>query len=187
MDAERRGFLIILIGALVALLAQIIIAPNIVIFSAMPNFIVAYVLVAAMVWPKDSTVVLAFVLGLLFDLLGYGPVGSMALLLTVFAFVIMRVFTVIDLSNLFMPIVVFIVAALCVELFYSIILLILGLAPGFIDALIYRTLPSILLDCIVGVIFYPLLRKLLSTDPLKPSGSNKNEFKRSSRKTRRYR
>lgn len=182
-----RGRIVIIGGAVVAVLLQLILAPNIVVFSAMPNFILAFVLVAAMIRPTDSILVTAFVLGLLFDLLGYGPVGSMALLLTVSAFFITRVFRVIDLGNLFMPVIVFVITALAIELVYTFILLALGLAPGFIDSLIYRTLPSILLDCIVGLIVYPFLSRLISDRPQRQSEAPQQELKRFSRKSRHIR
>lgn len=184
----NRSSIIVLVGAIVAVLAQIIIAPNIVVFSAMPNFIVAYVLVIAMVRPTDSVLVLAFVLGILFDLLGYGPIGGLALFLTLAAFIVMRIFRVIDLDNLFMPIVVFVGSVVVIELLYSVLLVVLGLSSDFLSALVYRTLPSVLLECIVGLIFYPILLRLLSRGPDREAAQlSQPEFKRPSRKSGRYR
>ena len=70
------------IGAIIAVLLQIALAPNIALFGVVPNFIMAYVLIVSIVCPDQSGPVFAFVLGLLFDLLGTGPVGAMAFLLT---------------------------------------------------------------------------------------------------------
>ena len=63
------------IGAIIAVVLQIALAPNIALFGVVPNFIMAYVLIVSIVCPDQSGPVFAFVLGLLFDLLGTGPVG----------------------------------------------------------------------------------------------------------------
>lgn len=195
---DNRESFILIIGAVIVVLAQIIIAPYIVVFSAMPNFILVFVLIISVLRSADSTMVVAFVLGLLFDLFGYGPIGAMAFLITLAAFVITRIFSVLDRSNIVMVVLVCVVAVLAIELIYSFILFFLGIAPVLGDALIYRALPSILLDCIVGLIFFPLLAKVISPSlvgesqgigagtSLKDSAQFKKP-KRSIRKSKRYR
>ena len=80
------------IGAIIAVVLQIALAPNIALFGVVPNFIMAYVLIVSIVCPDQSGPVFAFVLGLLFDLLGTGPVGAMAFLLTGVSFLAKRLF-----------------------------------------------------------------------------------------------
>lgn len=161
MNITREN-VVILIGAIVATLLQIIVAPNIALFSATPNFMVAYALVVALVRPNDAGPVLPFVLGLISDLLGGGPVGATALLLTLASTVASRAFALLDNDTLFMPLAILVAGSLLVEVFYGVILMALGLSVGFLEAFIYRALPCALFDCIIGLILYPLLARLFA-------------------------
>ena len=60
------------IGAVIAVLLQITVAPAITLFEAVPNFIVAFCIVRAVAAPAASGSVMPLVLGLLFDLMGGG-------------------------------------------------------------------------------------------------------------------
>ena len=124
----RSELLPVVVGAVAALLLQIVLAPNIAVFSAMPNFLVVYVLVVAMVRPGTSLYVLAFVLGLLSDLLGYGPVGATPFLLILASAVVSRAFAVLNNDTVFVPLALFMAADFVVEFLYSAFLIGLGLA-----------------------------------------------------------
>lgn len=176
----NRDSLAVLVGAVIAVLAQIIIAPNIAILAAVPNFLAAYVLVVAIVRPTNASLVLAFALGLLFDLLGYGPVGSMALLLVIAAFAASRAFTVLNNDTLFMPLVILVVSMLAIEMLYALILVGFGFSAGMVDALVYRAIPCALYDCVIALVLYPLaLRFLVSESPMGGAGSSAGPVVRS--------
>ena len=113
---EGRGVVAAGLGAVIAVLLQVVVAPNIALASALPNFVLAYALVLAVVRPDRTGPVLAFVLGLVFDLLGSGPVGAMAFLLVLVTFLASRAFSVLDNDTLFMPLVILVVSTLVVEL-----------------------------------------------------------------------
>lgn len=163
----NRDTLAVIVGAVIAVLAQLVIAPNIAIASAMPNFPAAYVLAVAIVRPANSTLVLAFALGLVYDLIGFGPVGAMALLFVLAAFAASRVFMILDNESLFMPIVILVVSMLAIELLYTMILSGLGLVSGVGAAFLQRALPCALYDCVAALVFYPLaLRFVVSESPL---------------------
>lgn len=49
----RSELLPVVVGAVAALLLQIVLAPNIAVFSAMPNFLVVYVLVVGVLDRKS--------------------------------------------------------------------------------------------------------------------------------------
>ena len=100
MNLGREG-VVIAVGAVVALLLQIVVAPNIALFSAQPNFLLAYVLVVAIARPLDAGPVLPFALGLVCDLLGSGPVGGYAFLFVIVSFIASRAFSVLDNDTLF--------------------------------------------------------------------------------------
>ena len=157
----NRDTLSLVLGAAIAVLAQLIVAPNIAIFSVMPNFIMIYVLVMAIVRPAPSILLMAFILGLFYDLLGYGPIGLMSLLLVAAAFASSRAFRVLNNDTLFMPLTIFIVSALAIESVYAIFLLGFGLIASPFEAIMLRVLPNTLYDCVFGVIAYLLVTRLM--------------------------
>ncbi|MEG0016546.1 MAG: rod shape-determining protein MreD [Gordonibacter sp.] len=164
-----RDSIAVVVGAVLAVLAQIVIAPNIALFSAMPNFVMVYALLVAIVRPGTAGPVLPFVLGLSFDLFSGSPVGAMAFLLVLVAFAASRAFAALDNDTLFMPLLIFVVSALAIEMLHGGFLLALGYHAGALDAFLYRALPCALYDCVIGLILYPFAARLLSaTAPAQP-------------------
>ena len=155
MNLGREG-IVIAVGAVVALLLQIVVAPNIALFSAQPNFLLAYVLVVAIARPLDAGSALPFALGLVCDLLGSGPVGG-------YAFLFVIAFSVLDNDTLFMPVTIFVVATFAAEMLYGALLIGLGLSASPVDAFLYRALPCTLYDCVVGLVLYPIIARLLAS------------------------
>ena len=168
MNVTRDG-IAVAVGAVVAVLLQVVVAPNIALFGAMPNFVVAYALLVAIVRPATAGPVMPFVLGLVFDLVSGGPVGAMAFLLVLMTFLAARAFAVLDNDTLFMPLVILVVSTLVVELFYAVFLMGTGFSAGPLDVFLYRALPCALYDCVVALVMFPLaLRFLASRDPQQP-------------------
>lgn len=153
---EDTGRIATTIGAVIAVLLQIIVAPNIALFSAMPNFILVYVLVVAILRPQQCGYVMPFVLGLLFDLMGTGVVGAMAFLCVLATFLSSRAFLVLQNDTLFMPLATLMISSLAVEMLYGAFLLSNGMDVSALDAFVYRGLPCALYDCVVGLIAYPI-------------------------------
>ena len=100
-----REKLVPLISAAVVVLLQIVIAPVIAIYSVVPNFIVAFVIVLSIVRPEDTTYVYAFVMGIISDLFTQVPFGLTPLLLLIISFALSRVFEVLDKSSIAMVLV----------------------------------------------------------------------------------
>lgn len=71
----EKNNLVLVVGAIAAFVLQIALAPAVALFSAQPNFLLAYALVVAIVIPTEAGPVLPFVMGLLYDLTGTGPGG----------------------------------------------------------------------------------------------------------------
>lgn len=159
--AEKNNFVLV-VGAVVAFVLQIALAPAVSLFSAQPNFLLAYALVVAIAIPNEAGPVLPFVLGLLYDLTGTGPVGGMALLLVVVCFLASRIFSLMDNDTLFMPLAIFVACALVIELFYGMLLMACGLAANPVEALLTRALPCALYDCAVGLVVYFIMVRLLA-------------------------
>lgn len=162
MTAEPREGFATFIGAVVALLLQVVVAPNIAIFDVVPNFMLAYCLVVAIVRPRTAGLVMPFVLGLAFDLMGSGPVGAMSFLLVLATFAASRLFAIVDNGTLFMPLSILIVATLLVEMAYGLFLVSIGVDITFVEALFYRGIPCSLYDAVIGLLMFPIAMRLIA-------------------------
>ena len=161
MDEPREGFAVF-IGAAVALLLQVVVAPNIALVGAVPNFILAYCLVVAIVRPHAAGLVMPFVLGLAYDLMSVSPVGAMSFLLVLATFAASRIFSVMDNGTLFMPLSILVLMTLAVEMAYGLFLLSSGLEVSLIDAFFFRGLPCSLYDAVLGLLIFPLAMRFIS-------------------------
>jgi rod shape-determining protein MreD len=159
-----------IIAIVLAVVLQIVLAPAMTIGAAMPNFIAVYVLCATLRNASSRPMILAFVLGLIFDLLGSGPVGAMAfclVLITTLASVVYR-----NMSNdsWMTAMIIIVVSCLLIELLYGIIMLLVGAGDGFGSALIHRILPCTLYDIVIAAFMHPIVSRLVA-----PRGSTKTD------------
>ncbi|WP_172136673.1 rod shape-determining protein MreD [Adlercreutzia sp. ZJ473] len=145
------------VGAAMAVLLQVVVAPHIALFAAVPNFMLAYALVIAVTRAQSCGLVMPFVLGLLFDLIGGGPVGACALLLVLATFLLSRASALVDNGTLFMPLAMLLVSSLAVELLYGVLLMACGMDVSPLQALVYRGLPCALYDAVIGLVMFPLV------------------------------
>lgn len=169
---EERGGLVVLIGAVIAVVLQMVLAPNIALFGAVPNFMLAFTLVVAILRSQQSGVLLPFVMGMAFDLLGGGPVGAMAFLLVLASFVVSSAFSVLNNDTLFMPLVLLVIATLAVEMLYGVFLMWFGMDVSAVQAFAYRSLPCALYDAALGLLMYPLAMRVMSGQPQQPGMSS---------------
>ena len=165
----HRETLTILAGAVVAVALQVVISPNIAIFQAQPSFLIVYTLVLAMIAPGDALYVTAFALGLVGDLLGYGPVGALPLILIVSSFVAARVHATFANGMVVVPLVTLMVTSMLVEMVYAVFVLAFGLQASPVDAFLYRAVPSSLYDCVIGLLLYPLMTRVIDASQTKMS------------------
>lgn len=164
-----------LIGALIAFLAQIIIAPNIAVSLIMPNFLLVYVIALSIAVPEQKTLlVFAFVLGLLADLSGQGPVGAMSFLFVLASFAASRVFVVLNNETTFMPVLIFFLAIVLTEILYGAFMLVFGVQAGPLDVFIYRALPCTLYDCLAALAVYPLTLRFIRSAAVGGNASAKS-------------
>lgn len=148
-------------GAIVAVLLQVILAPNIALFGAVPNFLIVYALVVSMTLPTDGMLVMCFCLGLISDLLGYGPVGSLAFLLVLSGFFAGRMYQMFGNGQMIMALITLVVFAFLTNIFYAAFLIGLTSDVSFADAFLYRALPCSLYECVLGLLVYPIMSHLL--------------------------
>ena len=155
--AENQNQITVIVGAVIATVLQIVLAPNIAIASIVPNFMMVFCIVVALLRAETPGYVLPFVLGMLFDLLGGGPVGGMAFLLILVTFVVSRVYSSLNNDTVFMLLVMLFGSIFVVELLYGVLLIACGMAASPLDALIFRSIPCTLYDCLVGLVLYPIV------------------------------
>lgn len=160
-----------IIGGIVAVLLQIIVAPSIALAAAVPNFIAVFCAVRAVASPEAAGVVLPFLLGLAFDLVGGGPVGAMGAVLVLVTFLASRVYLALNNDTLFMPAAILIIAIMLVEVLYGAIVVATGAGVSFGEAFLYRALPCMLYDCVIGLLFYPIAIRVLVGKPLGQPGT----------------
>lgn len=156
-----RGSIFLFLAGLASLALQLILAPSIAIFGAMPNFVLVFVGVAAMFRPADSTMAVGFAVGMVYDLVTSGTPGVMAALLSLVAFCASRASMRLGNDTLSVSLLITMASALLVEtcqaLFY-----VATTDVGIVDALLMRALPCALYDCAVCLIVIPLLSALFA-------------------------
>ncbi len=148
-----------IVGSLVVIVLQLFLAPYIRVFAAVPNFLVAFTLAVAVVRPTSFSCILPFVLGLVFDFVGGGPVGAMAFTLTLVSTLASRLFQHVDNDSLFMAFAVMAASALLVEALYAVFILVLGSSVSFVDAFAYRVLPCFVYNVVISFIAYPIVAR----------------------------
>lgn len=159
------------VGAAIVVVLQLVLAPNIALFAAVPNFVLAYVLVVALVRANTCGFVMPFVLGMIFDIVGGGPLGAMALLLILATLALSRAFAVLNNDTLFMPVALLVAGSIFVELFYAVLLMATGVSVGFFDAFVYRALPCAVFDCVLALVMFPIASRFLTRRDSLQSGS----------------
>lgn len=152
----------IIIGAILAVLLQVIVAPFATIGYAQVNFILVYCVVIAIVRGREAGYIMPFVLGLIYDLAGSGPLGAMALICVAITAVVATVFVMIDNETLFIPIALIIAALFLAETAYAFLMIACGVGVSFPEALIYRSLPCGLYDTVVALVFFPIALRFMA-------------------------
>jgi len=157
------------VGAIVAaLVLQAGLAPYLSIGGVVPNFFLLVVVTLALTTGPTEGAAAGFASGLLFDLLGTGPVGPMCLVLVVTGYVAGLLHEQMFAEGWLLPLTVLGMAALSAELAYGLILAVLGQGGSFGRAFALRMLPAAVYNTALGLIVYPLLARFLRSDrPMK--------------------
>lgn len=157
---------IMIIGALVAVVLQIFVAPHIVVLGGMPNFVVVWTVLVAVMRPSRFGPVLPFVLGLVYDLFSGGPVGAMAFSLTAFSMGAALFLNHMNNDTKFMTIVALALGLVLTELSYGVFLLLFGFNAGLIEAIAFRVVPCFVYELLVGLALIPLGERFLKTNDM---------------------
>ena len=156
--------IIVGIAAVVVVLLQVLVAPHIAVGFAVPNFIAAFCLAIALVRTEAGGSVMAFVLGLIFDLVSGGPVGAMAFALTLVVTFETWFYERASNDTLFMTIAVAAICVLITDFIYGMTFLLFGYASGFLEAFVYRILPCFVYDFILCIVMYVIATRIFTGD-----------------------
>ena len=148
-----RDWMLPLVFSVVIVVIQVVFAPILTVFSAVPSFIVSFVLVLSIMRRPDTTYVYAFVLGLIADLLTHTPVGLTPLLLLIAVFCLSRVFEVLDDTSLATTLLVF-------ELLFAVVLLVLGYQGSIFEIFAQRVIPATILNSLIAALLFVIMRRL---------------------------
>ncbi len=144
-----------------AFLLQTILAPNMSISDISPNFfIVGLAMVLARSSQKTATIA-GFVAGLIFDLLGSGPLGCMSLSMAIVSYFACILSDMIKLEDIVSWLITVGVLTLAINLVYCIVLSISGFESSFFGALVFKVLPWTIYTIIVSAAFWPLVNKFV--------------------------
>lgn len=151
-----RPFIPVAILSVLALLFQAFFSNAIHIGNAMPNFILMMGIIITILHPTLSSVVICFVLGLLYNLCGSGPVGAMAFVMTLLSFGVMFLFSRMGGTSFLLAIIVLVICAFVGEILYGVLSATFVSGISVSEALTLRALPCGLYDAAISLVLYPL-------------------------------
>ncbi len=157
-----RESVLLVVGAAVAFALQIVLAPNISILGAMPNFALVYVATSSMLAKRDMVPVVAFACGLALDLVGTHTVGVYAGLFVAASFAAMRASAFFGNDTLTATFAISVTCSLLVEVFYAGFYVSVSDVSA-VSALVSRALPCALYDCAMVFIVLPVLSHLFAS------------------------
>jgi len=145
----------------VATALQAGLAPYLAIGPVVPNFLLLVVITIALVEGPGAGAAVGFSAGLIFDLLGTGPVGPMVLVLALTGY-----FTGLMHENMFaegwlLPLTVLAIATLSAEVAYGLILMLLSVGGTFWWTFLTKMLPGAVYNTALALLIYPWLARFL--------------------------
>jgi rod shape-determining protein MreD len=153
-----------IIAVAVATVLQATLAPYLAIGGVTPNFLLLVVVTLALTEGPTAGAASGFAAGLIFDLLGNGPVGPMALVLAVTGYLAGLLHEQMFAEGWLLPLTVLAIAALASEIAYGLLLGLLGEGAPFWQALLTTMLPAAVYDTVLALLVYPWLARFLRRD-----------------------
>lgn len=154
----------VLLAVGLALLLQVGLAPYLSIAGVTPNFLLLVVITLALTEGATAGATAGFVAGLLFDLLGTGSVGPMALVFSVTGYFAGLLHEQMFAEGWLLPLTVLGIAALASEVAYGAILGVLGEGAPFWRMFATRMLPGAIYNTVLAVLIYPWLARFLRSE-----------------------
>ena len=147
-----------------AALLQVGLAPYLAIGGVVPNILLIVVVTLALVEGPVSGATAGFAAGLIFDLLGSGPVGPMALVLAVTGYMAGMLHEHMFAEGWLLPLTVLAIASLSSSIAYGLILDLLGVGGPFLLTFFTKMLPEAIYDTALALLVYPWLARFLRQD-----------------------
>lgn len=159
----RRAFPTI-VAVLAAALLQAGLAPYLSIGHVVPNFLLLVVVTIALVEGPGAGAAVGFASGLIYDLLGSGPVGPMIIVLVITGYLAGLMHENMFAEGWLLPLSVLAIASLSAEVAYGLILDLLGSGGPFWLTFFTKMLPSAVYDTALALLIYPWLARFLRQD-----------------------
>lgn len=168
-----------IIVASILLFLQLSLIPNIGIGNGRANLALVFVGYFCMGGDSSKAPIAGFCAGLLYDLCGTGPIGLMALLLTVAAWLIASSNQPKPVDDLGSAVAFFTPVALAIGLVYCTILMACGLESSLLEALFWHALPGAVLDVLCFAALIGALGRVVTPQSrlgISRHGSSKSGF-----------
>lgn len=150
----------IVVMGIVAFLLQVILSPNIAIGGISPNFFLVMLVPVCIISSQRGSVVTGFVFGLLFDLVGAGPVGAMALVMSAAGYFLSGMLSSIKLDRMSVWMIACAILSLVVSFVFCIVLSITGYEQSFFASIVFRVLPWTVYTLVAFAIAWPIYKKI---------------------------
>jgi rod shape-determining protein MreD len=144
-----------------AVILQVGVAPYISIGGVVPNFLLLAAVTLAMVQGPMTGCAAGFACGVLFDLLGSGPVGPMAIVLAATGYIAGLLARNLFAEGWLLPLSVLALASLGAELAYALLLTLLGTPVPFLRAVFTLVIPGAVYNTALALLAYPFLARFL--------------------------
>ena len=154
----------VIAALLAAAVLQAGLAPYLSIGGVVPNFLLLVVITIALVEGPTSGAVVGFSAGLIFDLLGSGPVGPMLLVLTLTGYLTGLMHENMFAEGWLLPLTVLAIATLSAEVAYGLILILLDSGGPFWSTFLTKMLPGAIYNTALALLIYPWLARFLRQD-----------------------
>ena len=172
-DSGKNKRLAIILAVVLAIL-QIGFVPNVALLGGRANLALVLVACVCLGGSVKMAPVVGFASGAFYDLAGSGPIGLMALILTIVGFGLAAMGRSRVADDLVASITLFIPVTLLVNVVYGIVILIVGQSSSLVDALFLRALPGSVLD----VLAFLIVAVILSRSSAPASGFGKGKSSR---------
>lgn len=156
------------LAVVLATVLQAGLAPYIAIGGTIPNLLMLVVVTLALTTGATEGAACGFAAGLMFDLLGTGPVGPMALVLTLTGYLAGMFHEQMFAEGWLLPLTVLGITALGAETAYALVLLLLGDGGPFLQGFFTKVIPGAVYNTALALLVYPwLARYLRQEQPMK--------------------
>lgn len=149
---------------LIAAVLQASLAPHIAVFGVVPNLLFLVLVTVALMEGPGSGALVGFAAGFAYDLLGTGPIGPAALVLTLVGYVAGMLHDNLFADGWLAPVTVVFVAGLLGEFAHGMTLAVLGAADSLLASAWRVMLPGAVYNTVIALLVYPWIARLLQPE-----------------------